>query len=174
MLQRITYRTRQFWNTLTTAPAQPDLDQARLLLNQDLFALFQSLQTGEQAHALQVYNKIKKNGSTNQDLLQAALLHDIGKARIHLNILDRVVIVLTRALLPEKVQQWGHGEPTGWRRPFVVAEQHPAWGADMATVHGASPMTVNLIRRHQEVLSEQVSSLEDKLLIKLQEADDVS
>lgn len=174
MLQRINYRTKQFWNTLTTAPAQPDLDQARLLLNRDLFSAFQSLQSGEQAHALEVYNKIKNTGSTDQDLLRAALLHDIGKARVRLNIWERVVIVLARVFMPEKVKHWGIGEPTGWRKPFVVAEQHPAWGADIAAAHGASSLTVSLIRRHQEVISGPVFSLEDRLLIQLQAADDTS
>jgi len=91
-------------------------------------------------------------GEEQPDLLAAALLHDVGKSDHPLHIWERVVIVLGKAFFPGQVRRWGQGEPTGWRRPFVVAEQHPAWGADMAAEAGASPTTATLIRHHQDLL----------------------
>lgn len=58
-----------------------------------------------------------------------------------------------------------------WRRAFVVARQHPSWGAQMATEAGATPLTVSLIRRHQDVLLKGSEDFEDRMLRLLQSAD---
>jgi hypothetical protein len=55
-----------------------------------------------------------------------------------------------------------------------VAEQHPQWGAELAAQTGASPLTVALIRRHQEPFTSQPASMEEQLLGQLQTADDHS
>ncbi|MFN2197880.1 MAG: HD domain-containing protein [Anaerolineales bacterium] len=174
MLDRILYRTRQFWFALTAAPAHDNLEQARLLLTEEQFALFQALPPGEQAHGLEVYRQLQASGETHPDLLRAALLHDIGKGQAPLRVWERIAIVLARAAFPEKVREWGRGPAAGWRRPFVVAEQHPQWGAELAAQTGASPLTVALIRRHQEPFTSQPASMEEQLLGQLQTADDHS
>ena len=64
-----------------------------------------------------------------------------------------------------------------WRRPFIIAERHPAWGAEMAAQAGASPLAVALIRQHQDKLDpdlESNSGTEGYLLHKLQAEDDNS
>jgi hypothetical protein len=60
----------------------------------------------------------------------------------------------------------------GWRRAFIVAEQHPIWGADLAAECGTSQLAVSLIARHQEQIPPEASSMEDILLRKLQAVDD--
>jgi hypothetical protein len=174
MLARILYRIRQFWLALTAAPAPETLEQARLLLSKEQNALFQALPPGEQAHALQVYRRLKDHGETHPDLLCAALLHDIGKGQAPLRVWERITIVLARAVFPDKMSVWGRGPASGWRRPFVVAEQHPEWGAELAAQTGASPLTVALIRRHQELFNDRPTSAEEHLLGRLQAADDQS
>jgi len=62
-------------------------------------------------------------------------------------------------------------EIRGWRRAFVVGEQHPAWGARLAAEAGASPCTVALIRLHQEPASTAVDAETIRLLSKLQAVD---
>jgi hypothetical protein len=103
------------------------------------------------------------------------LLHDVGKSRYPVRIWERILIVLSKAFLPGKVKRWGEGAAEGgglgWRRAFVVAQQHPAWGAQMAAEAGASPLTSTLIRRHQDPRSNSSEGLEDRLLQILQAAD---
>ncbi|MFP3854524.1 MAG: HD domain-containing protein, partial [Anaerolineales bacterium] len=82
-------------------------------------------------------------------LLAAALLHDVGKSRHPLRRWERVLIVLAQALFPAWAERIGHGEPRGWRRPFVIAEQHPRWGAEMVAEVGSSPKLIRLIAAHQ-------------------------
>jgi len=168
------YRVRQFWHAWRATPARQDLDQASKVLTHKMMALFLKLDDSEQAHSLSILNKLRADRETNVDLMAAALLHDIGKSRYPLKIWDRVLIVLAKNLIPGCVNIWGQAEPKGWKLPFVVAEQHAAWGAEMAAKSGASPMTVALIRRHQEPILDKPRgdreeiSLEDQLLIRLQ------
>jgi hypothetical protein len=138
--------------------------------------LFMRLQNSEQVHSLCLYCQLIEAGERHLDLLIAALLHDVGKTLYPQRLWERMLIVISKAILPESSRQWGQGAPRGWRKPFVVAEQHPAWGADLAAQAGASPLAVALIRRHQSLLTKAeppgALSLEDQLLYKLQFLDD--
>jgi hypothetical protein len=173
-LNRISYRSRQFWHALTAIPAAEDLIQIRQILAPGEFALFKMLQPAEQVHALNVFQILVRSGVNSPDLLKSALLHDVGKTRIHLHLWERILIVLARKFIPRAVQRWGQGEARGWRRPFVVAEQHANWGAEMSVRAGSPPLTVVLIRRHQDSPPDPPISIEDQLLLQLQAADDAS
>jgi hypothetical protein len=127
------------------------------------------MQPSEQVHAYQVFQHLKAAGHSDSDLLVAALLHDVGKILYPLSIFDRVVIALGKRLFLRAARRWGGGTPRGLRRPFVVAVNHAAWGADLAAQAGASSRTVGLIRCHQDS-----PPLDDPLLAALQAADDES
>jgi len=175
-VQRILYRMRQFWSALFAAPSLEDLKTVDSLLSPEQRALFQQMQPSEQAHSIQVMHAVLhtingRAGERRQDLLAAALLHDVGKIRYPLRIWERILIVLGRAFTPEQVKRWGEGEANGWRRAFVVAARHPEWGAQMAAAAGVSPLTEALIRWHQkQLLSHQRDSQDEDLYI-LQSAD---
>jgi hypothetical protein len=181
------YRTRQFWQALelrnlglSRKKDLTDLEQARTVLSAPLFILFTRLQPSEQAHSLRVLQALQVEGENQPDLLAAALLHDVGKIRMPLRLWERVLIVLVHPA--EQTNQ------SGWRRSFarfikslkitnkalLVAENHAAWGAELAVSAGASPLTISLIRRHQEIIPPTTGSitLEDQLLRKLQTGDD--
>ncbi len=176
---RIFYRTRQFWQALGAKLGSEDLDLVRAVLTPTQLALFERLQPGEKAHSLQVLRALLEQGEDHPDLFVAALLHDVGKSRFPLNLWQRVLIVVVKAFFPDRAERWG-SEPASalsWRRPFIVAEKHPLWGAEMAAEAGVSSLAVALIRRHQDELettSIQSRSLEERLLRKLQSVDDNS
>jgi hypothetical protein len=172
MFARLAYRLRQFQRAWRSTPSAAELHQARQLLGPNLWPLFQQMQPGEQAHSLDVLRKVAARGITDPDLLIAALLHDVGKTRSPLTVWDRSWIVLAKKLLPQAVKTWGEGTPTGLRRIFVVAEQHPAWGAELAAAAGATPRCVAIIRHHQSP-PDPTSPLAEPLRI-LQAADDES
>ena len=174
MVGDYTYRIRQFRDALRARPSEQDLDEVRLILNPSEMELFQMMQPSEQAHSIKVMRRLQAQNVVEQDLLIAALLHDVGKSLSPLHAWDRVLIVLVGALSPGLLARWGCGEPRGWRRPFVVALGHPAWGADIAARQGAPPLVVELIRRHQNHLQMQAVYSTDTLLRKLQAADDNS
>ena len=103
----------------------------------------------DQAHSLRVCLALIDQGQTDPDLLAAALLHDIGKSMAPPNVLERVLIVLANQIMPRQVFIWGQAEPRGWKRAFVIAQQHPDWGADLVAENDGSELTVRLIRQHQ-------------------------
>jgi putative nucleotidyltransferase with HDIG domain len=174
------YRVGQFWKALTAVSDPQDLALVRQVLPPQLMALFLSLQTSEQMHSLSVLDQLRQQGETNEDLWVAALLHDIGKTRYPLRLWERVIIVMGNTFFPRRAKAWGQAEPHGWKRPFVVAEQHAVWGAEMAASAGASSLAVKLIRRHQDLSKQPLpdgsllhsETLEDQLLYRLKVADD--
>jgi hypothetical protein len=178
---RVSYRFWQLWRALGARPLPQDIQQVQSTLSPALQGIFFRMQPGEQAHSIAVFHKLLDKGETHPDLLAAALLHDCGKSRFPLQIWERVWIVLSKAFIPQQARMWaaaGLDEKAlrGWRRPFVVVEWHPIWGAEMASQAGATPLVIALIRRHQETLpaGTQNPSQEDQFLIKLQSVDDKS
>jgi len=180
---RILYRTRQFWHALGSAPSPDGIALACTLLTPPNQLIFNRMLRSEQAHSLRVLHALLDQREENKDLLIAALLHDVGKSRFPLHLWERVVIVLAKMICPGCVKRWGErvtGDeraPRGWRRAFIITEEHPAWGAEMAAESGCSQLTINLIRRHQDMIPvSKVEDLfiEDRLLLKLQAADDES
>lgn len=169
------YRARQFWQAMRAGePDEEHLNQAREILTPKQMGLFRNMHPAEMNHSLEVLRRLKERGETDRDLLVAALLHDAGKIRHPLSLYERVLIVLGQTFMPARAKAWGQGKPRGWRRPFVVAQQHPYWGAQMAAECGVSSTTVNLIWRHQEAPSTIPATHEDRLLRTLQSADDDS
>jgi hypothetical protein len=174
-LGRALYRVRQFYLALRGAADPRDLEQARSVLTPTQVALFSGMQSSEQAHAVSVYRQLVAQGETSSDLLAAALLHDVGKSLSPLRLWERVLIVLARAFFPTQSRRWGIPPAEGlggWRRTFVVAEQHSIWGATLAAEAGASPRLVALIRQHQEPASIEADPETRRLLSKLQAVDD--
>jgi hypothetical protein len=133
------------------------------------------MQPAEQVHAYQLFKRLETSGQTTPDLLAAALLHDVGKIMIPLSIFDRIVIVMGGYLFHKAAAlNWAEGTPQGWRRPFVVAEHHAGWGADLASQAGAAPLAVELIRRHHDSPVRNPDSQTEHLLAALQAADNES
>lgn len=170
---RLGYRVGQFWQTLTAEPPPPGVyTQVAAALTPPQLALFERFSANDKWHSYRVYQMLRETGHDHPDLLTAALLHDVGKTRVPLGIWERSLVVTMSLIWPGRVRAWGSGAATGWKRPFAVKVQHPAWGAEMAAAAGANLLAVSLIRRHQDPLPPPPHGLEDRLLRYLQWADD--
>ena len=87
---------------------------------------------------------------------------------------DRPVVVLTGAVFPKKVEEWGTGDGSGWRRPFLIKARHAEWGAEFAEAAACTPLTVQLIRHHQDPIETKADDRDSELLKLLQKSDDRS
>ncbi|HIE37855.1 MAG TPA: phosphohydrolase [Anaerolineae bacterium] len=170
MIERVAYRTRQFLRALTASLVEEDLEEVEGVLTPPQRALFLRMPLADRRHGLAVYRALQARGGRPRDLLVAALLHDVGKAAAPLPLWVRVAVVLLERFAPRLLERLGGGEARGWRRPFVVYRRHAEIGAEWAAQAGCSPLTVGLIRRHQEAM-DWVEGEEDRLLALLQEVD---
>lgn len=177
---RITYRLHQFWRSLSVRADIHDLENARALLSPAQWELFDRLQVGEKQHALLMFHHFLSQGDHEPDLLVAALLHDVGKLRYTMNPLERAMVVLAKAVIPERAQRWGNLPADGfealpgWRKAFVVAEHHAAWGADLARISGVSQLAETLIREHHHPHALDRNGSEARLLHQLWVVDNKS
>ena len=172
MIARIRRRMRQGLAALIAFARPVDFGAAAEVLSAQQMALFQRMRRSEQLHALRVLQILQAQGHHHPDLLTAALLHDVGKSRYPLTLPERTLVVLMRRLLPHLAARWSAGRPRGWRRAFVIAQEHPVWSAEDMLAAGASPLAAALARRHQERLDGPPQSEEDRLLQLLQAADE--
>ena len=172
MVEAARYRVKQFFRALGARVSDQELEQVAPVLTPAALTLFRSMAAQDQRHALEVHRALCQAGHTNPHLLAAALLHDIGKAAARLPAWQRAVIVLLNRFAPRLLASLGQGELDGWRRPFVVHARHPEIGARWAEEAGCSPLTVALIRRHQEQSPCQTE--QDHLLAALQAADNLN
>ena len=182
-MRRARYRLGQFFAHMRPRPLTPaEKAEVEGVLGAGLAQLFRRQTAGEQAHSLRVMRSVVNAGgpyAARRELLQAALLHDVGKSRAPLSLADRALVVLARRAAPDAARRWGRpeaageaaGAARGWRRPFVTALRHADWGADLCAEAGALPLTVDLIRRHQTPLANPATP-EDEMLAALQAADD--
>ena len=151
VLDRAIYRVRQFLGEVWARPLSAEaVTEIQQLLTAQEWTLFERYSQSDQNHSYAVMKTLQGVGCQEAMLLKAALLHDIGKTKIPVHLWDRVAMVLGKVLAPNKVRTWGQGTPAGWRRPFVIKEKHPEWGAEMALHAGCSEDLVTLIRSHQD------------------------
>ncbi len=172
ILDRLVYRLKQFWQ-LAIAPGRPCLpEQLALYLSPTQTILFLRQSLGEQRHAWTVLQRLRAT-NPHPDLLTAALLHDVGKILCPLSAWERAIAVLGQRFSSGKWLTWANGAPSHWRKPFVVAAHHAAWGARLAAEANASPLTVFLIRYHHTPPAQAPDDLAPLLAV-LQEADNHS
>jgi hypothetical protein len=165
------YRASQTFRVLLAKPRSEDLALAKQHLSPSLWELFHHMSPADQAHGLRVLRSLLARGEGDPNLLAAALLHDVGKSHVQLRLWERILVVLVSWLDPYRVRRWGEGELTSWRRPFVIAVHHPAWGSEMIRQAGGSEELASLVLNHQEDLPHDLALEIQHLLYRLQEAD---
>lgn len=148
MLSAARYRVKQVGSLLAARRRPPDDGPAAELLPPELFALFQQMPPEDRRHALRVLADLRWRGAAAPELLQAGLLHDLGKAGAGVGLVHRVARVALKRTMPP-LWRWLAASPTGWRRPFWVVAHHPERGAVWAETAGAAPAVVALIRHHE-------------------------
>lgn len=143
----VAHRVRQFARALRPCLSDADRAVVRQVLTPAQYALFARLAPTDQRHAVEVCRRVRAGGVSDREVLQAALLHDVGKAGSDLRLWQRVIAVLLDAWAPRLLCWLAAKGP--WRRAFRTYLRHPERGARLARLAGSSARVVALIAAHQ-------------------------
>ncbi len=168
------YRAAQFFGALHATISTDDARLVESVLGHTPAALtlFRQMSTSDRRHAIAVAKTLRAAGHTDPLLLQAALLHDVGKS-LGQPLIHRVLVVLLHKYCPAALT-WLADAPlecARWRRPFVIHTRHPQMGAVWAKEAGCSPLVVHLIAIHQQLPATLPVSSAEKLHTALYAAD---
>lgn len=171
----MTYRIQQGVRALTGFTQSVDYDLAAQYLTSPQLALFRRIHHSEQLHSLNVLRSVLAQGRTPHDLAVAALLHDVGKSRYHVQVWQKTLPVVVKALSPRLYKAFCHRDVEHWLyRPFVIKQQHPVWSVEMVQNLGLTECAQWLIRHHQEDRTQWQDHPFYELLRRLQIADDAN
>ncbi|MBT8202464.1 MAG: hypothetical protein KJO87_04070 [Acidimicrobiia bacterium] len=134
----VLHLVRRTLQSLRSRPLSPaEVSEVAGVLDGELAALFWSQPVIDQRHAYASARFVKSRRPGDDRLLQAALLHDIGKRHARLGVGGRIlatVLALLRAPAPGRLG---------------VYLDHPARGADDLAAAGADALVV-AYARHQD------------------------
>ncbi|MYE31591.1 MAG: HD domain-containing protein [Chloroflexi bacterium] len=135
---------RGFRGTLT--PDETGTVEA--LLSPEEFQCFCALQGREQRHAVDVLRHLQAHGAPSDDLLVAALLHNVGKGHIRLH--ERVAYTLLAMFTPRLLARVALPDGRGFRGAMAAQRDHPALGAEALAAIGVRPRVIELVRGHHD------------------------
>lgn len=144
-------------------------------LPEKALSLFKTMSAADQRHSLRVCRGLQERGCVEEDMLAAALLHDVGKAGGRVPFWTRPAIVLGKRLAPGLLRRLvvypaiaahpagtqfnmpkagkadiKHNIPPGWRRALSNAWYHAEVGAELAVVAGLTERAALYIRTHHQ------------------------
>lgn len=145
-------RTRQFVvAVLTRQNTEVDARLRALCPSDSSWRLLERLTPYDRRHALAVHELLTAYGCTDNDVLLAAILHDVGKAdaRTRVRLAHRVALVVGRRLAPRSLAR-ASAVPQHNRvlHGLYLANKHAELGARAAARVGLSPGCCALIAAH--------------------------
>lgn len=179
MLKKAFLRVRQFVRSLQARPLDPlELAYLQSILTPAQFALFEAFPLYEQRHALNVCRTLTGAGfGYDRDLLQASLLHDLGKfdpvTGQSIPVWVKVANVAAGKLAGPLYRRWRErqkpAQPGNWRYYFWLQAAHETRGATLARQAGGGPRVAALIGECKKLQQQG-----DKAALALGWADDLN
>jgi putative nucleotidyltransferase with HDIG domain len=117
-------------------------------------ALFRTMSPRDQAHSMATARRLIFDAECDPDLVQAALLHDVGKGRQ--TLLQRVTFVLLSAMSADQLGMLARSG-AGTRGALYRSLHHADLGAGMAARAGCSRRVCDLIARHHQPPADDAS-----------------
>jgi len=158
-LRRWPYRIAQLGRALRTAVTPEDARAIGALLSAAELQLFLAMRPRDRRHAVETMRLARRAASEagavpSNDLLVAALMHDVGKGTLRVE--DRVLYVILRAVSLRLVDRLAR-EPGAlavssahWRQALWRLRHHAALGAALLHAAGSHPRVIELTAIHHD------------------------
>ncbi|MBM4415833.1 MAG: HD domain-containing protein [Chloroflexi bacterium] len=142
------YRAAQYVRGLRPALHPEEARLVRTLLSDAEHALFTAMDARDRRHSVDMVQWLRARGPCSDDLLAAALLHDVGKGS--LRDWERVAFVLLGALHGGLRERLGRAGGDGLRGALWRLEHHARLGAAKLEAAGSRAAVVALVARHTD------------------------
>ncbi len=162
------YRAAQFLRGLRPALQPDEARLVRQLLSDSEFQLFAAMDPRDRRHSMDMVLWLQARAPSSDDLLAAALLHDVGKGR--LRDWERIAFVLLGAVRARARERFARAQGGGLRGALWRLEHHARLGAALLRETGSRTAVVALVERHSDVEAGAASPAEGDLA-RLREAD---
>ncbi|AGK95124.1 HDIG domain-containing metalloprotein [Clostridium pasteurianum] len=147
------YRIKQFILYINAKPTEYDLKYIVSKLNDNELILFKNLSMHEQKHCINVAKDVEKicyNKKINSSyLIKIALLHDIGKIKGNLNIIDKSILVILDYLSKGKIRKFNSV------KKINIYYNHGKIGADILKKYGYNKRFLYLIENHHNIIDDE-------------------
>ncbi len=145
------YRIQQFFKSLFVTKAMVDMEFVREHLTSAQEGVFLRMQAYDRYHSVLFAKTLITNVyRVQEDLIVAALLHDVGKSRYPINSFHRMGAVVARKFAPALMEKEDNQEVTFLNRTVLVSNHHAEWSEEMARIAGVSELTAWIIAHHED------------------------
>lgn len=145
------YRVKQFIWGIESYFKKIDYKYIERYLNKDEIIMFNKLKKSDKYHCIRVCKdsiellKENKWEINEYKLGKAALLHDIGKSRCHLNLIEKSIIVLFDKFSGGKLKKYDN------IKQVDIYYNHPKIGYDMLKKYNYDKELLDVVRYHHVV-----------------------
>ena len=162
-------RMKQFYINLTDRMNTEDYEYVKSILKDNEYELFNKLLKSEQKHSVRVAREIQDSIDyivvddfdivRNRDLLiKASLLHDIGKIKAKVNIIDKSVIVILNKITKGRLRLLNH-------KKIDCYYNHSKYSYELLKEIESNKVLLDIVENHH-------SESNNKLIIFFQSIDD--
>ncbi|MBS5884227.1 MAG: HDIG domain-containing protein [Clostridium sp.] len=142
------YRVKQFVWGFTSLFKEIDYDYISKFLNEDEIKIFNKLKHNDKHHCIRVCkDSIKMKNDLNIDvdtykLGKAALLHDVGKSKKHLSLIEKSLVVLLDKATKGRIKKYNR------IKQIDIYYNHPKIGLEMLNKFDYDKEFLQVVRYH--------------------------
>lgn len=169
------YRVKQFYWAITSPFRKVDKDYIEKHLTKEEMRLFYRLTKGEILHCVRVaraaglyYDELIEEGEqlsfSKEDIIRLSLLHDVGKIKIPINVVQKSIIVILHKLTKGRLKRYSNF------KHVYIYYNHPREGLQLLNKDNYSEDFLDAVASHHHK-SEGTDSM---MLRVLRYADNIS